>query len=782
MVARLTGTSVQRVEDPRILTGGGRYVDDVVVPHMLHAAFVRSPFPHARVVGIDATDARSSPGVHAVITAAELATVAADLAPIGPEDLLMPSFPALARDRVRLVGDPVAIVLADSRALAEDGAELVEVDYEPLPGLGAMDDAMAEDAPLLFDELGTNIVHRSTHRYGDVDAAFADADRVVRGRFEQHRHANVPMECRGIVVDHDPRTGLLDVHTNHQSPHALRFHLSAILEVPAHLVRVRCGDIGGSFGQKSGLSREDVAVAGAALVVGRSVKWIEDRVENLTVGGQAREERLDIEAAVGADGELRALRVHLVLDQGAYPQLGFPATGYTSIIRALLPAAYRLEHLEVTAEIVCTNKATYVPYRGPWEVETWARERILDVIARELGLEPTAVRERNLLTPDELPRTSCTGVDLQGIDQRRTFREAVERLDLDAFRAEQIAARADGRLLGVGLANVVEPAPVPPSLIRAMGIMAAPRTVQEARARLEVDGTVTVFTSQMPHGQSHETTLAQLVADELALPLKNVRVVFGDTQTTPFNLVGTGGSRAATLASGAVVGAGRAVRERVLEVASQLMEIDPVDLELLDGAVVARGAPSVRTELAEIGRLAHLRPGLANVDGRPGIEETATYDSAEGTWSVATHACVVEIDPETGMVEILRYLVVGDCGAIVNPAVVDGQVRGGVAQGIGAVLLERSAYDADGQYMASTFMDYLLATANDIPPIEVHHVHHEPTGGIDYRGVGEGGAIGAPAALTSAIEDALAHLGVRVTEQHLPPFRILEIIDEACRR
>lgn len=298
-----------------------------------------------------------------------------------------------------------------------------------------------------------------------------------------------------------------------------------------------------------------------------------------------------MEAAVDAEGRLLGVRLRLVLDQGAYPKIGYPATGYVAIVRALFPAAYRLENLDVESVVVCTNKATYVPYRGPWEIETWVRERLLDTVAHELGVEPAVVRERNLLRPDELPRESTTGVELQGFDPRRTFDDALALVDVPAFRARQAAARAEGRLLGLGLVNVVEPAPVTPSLIRAMGIMAAPRTVQEARARLELDGSVTVFTSQMPHGQSHETTLAQLAADELGLTLDRVRVVHGDTQLTPFNMVGTGGSRAATLASGAVVGAASAVRERVLAVASELMEIAPADLELVDGSVVARVLP-----------------------------------------------------------------------------------------------------------------------------------------------------------------------------------------------
>ncbi len=779
MVARLVGSSVARVEDPRILTGRGHYLDDVRLPGMLHAAFVRSPFPHAAVLGIDVTEALQVPGVRAVITIDDLDRVAGPLVPAGPPDLLVAPFPALARDRVRLVGDPVAVVLADSRAEAEDGVEAVEVDYDPLPGVGDMDDVLAGGTELVFPELGDNVLHRSTHRYGDTDAAFATAHRVVSARLDQHRHANVPMECRGIVAAFDPAAGTLEVQAAHQSPHALRMHLADVLGIPAHAVRVRCGDIGGSFGQKFGLSHEEVAIAGASVLVGRPVKWIEDRSENLMVGGQAREERVDVEAAVDPEGRILGLRVRMVMDQGAYPKVGYPATGYLSIVRALLPAAYRIDDIDFESVIVASNKATYVPYRGPWEIETWARERLLDLVARELGIDPVDVRERNLLTSADFPRASATGVELLGFDPRRTFDDTVDLLDLDAFRARQAAARAEGRLVGIGLANVVEPAPVTPSLIRAMGIMAAPRTVQEARARLELDGSVTVFTSQMPHGQSHETTLAQLTADQLGVGIDRVRVVHGDTRDTPFNLVGTGGSRAATLASGAVVGVARRVRDRVLEVASQLMEIDPADLDLVDGSVVARGAPGVSTPLAEIGRLAWVRPGLANADGRPGIEETATFDSAEGTWSVATHACEVEIDPETGLVRVDRYVVVGDCGAVINPAVVDGQVRGGVVQGIGAVLLERSAYDREAQFLSSTFMDHLLPTALDVPRIEVHHVHHEPTDEINFRGVGEGGAIGAPAALTSAIEDALAHLGVRVTEQFLPPVRILELIDAA---
>jgi carbon-monoxide dehydrogenase large subunit len=772
---RLTGTSVRRTEDPRILTGRGRYVDDLTAPGLLHAAFVRSPVAHGRILSIDVADARALPGVHLVLTDAELREHVDDMVPNGGDGLFVPTYTALARDVVRLVGEPSAIVVADSRAIAEDAAALVEVDIEPFDAVIDMDAALAADAPLLFPEHGSNVVFQSSHRYGDTDSAFAAAAHVIEERFTQHRHANVPMECRAVLADFDDGSGQLEYHVSHQAPHGLRFGLARILRQPAHLLRVRCGDIGGSFGQKAGVGREDVAVCGAARLVGRPVKWIEDRSENLTVAGQARDERIDVQVAVDAEGHLLGLRAQMVIDVGAYPALGFPASGFVNVVRCLMPAAYRLDHYDFDGLAITTNKATYVPYRGPWEVETWVRERLLDVIARAIGIDPVELRLRNLLTADELPRPNVTGVELLNISQRESLQQTVEIVDYDGFRAMQRSAREVGTYLGIGIANFIEPAPFMPSLIRAMGFMAAPRTVQEARIRLEPDGTFTLFTSQQPHGQSHETTLAQLAADELGVAHAAIRVVHGDTDTTPFNFVGTGGSRAATLASGAVMGSARAVRQRLLDMVSKLWEIDPTDLDIVDGQVEARGVPARTMPVAQLGMMAYAQPGLADPSGSPGVEETFAYLSNEGTWSQSTHCCIVEVDVATGVVRIDRYVVVEDCGKMINPAIVDGQVRGGVVQGIGSVLFEHSAYGDDGQYLASTFMDYLLPTAADVPHIEVHHLDSEPDDDVPFRGVGEGGAIGAPAALTNAIEDALAPFGARIREQYLPPARILEL-------
>jgi carbon-monoxide dehydrogenase large subunit len=763
---------VTRIEDDRILTGRGRYVDDVHISGLLHAAFVRSPVPHARIRGIDLEDASSAPGVVAVFCDASLRRLAADIEPTQMADLIAPSYSALARDKVRMVGDPVAMIVADSRYRAEDAAELVNVEYELLEPIIDVDGALADGAALVFEEAGTNLLHHRVTTYGDPDAAFGCAAHIIAETFEQHRHANVPMEGHGGVASYDAATDELDYYASHQNPHALRVWLAHLLGHPANRLRVQCGDVGGAFGQKGHLGREDVAVCAAARSLGRPVKWIEDRNENLVAGGQAREERVEVRAAVDDAGGLLGLDIRMTLDQGSYPMCGFASAAYTNIVRALFPAAYRLENLRFEALVVATNKATYVPYRGPWEVETWVRERVLDIIARTLALDPIEVRFRNLLTEDEMPGRMCTGPELIGITQRRTLTAAVSRIGYADFRRWQTAVRGQGRHVGIGVANYVEPAPAPPSLSAAMMGTEAPRTVQQARARLEPDGTVTVFTSQQPHGQGHETTFAQLAADELGLDMARFRVAYGDTRDTPFNLVGTGGSRAATLASGAVIGAVGELREKMLAVAARLLEVDPADLEWRAGQAVPRGVSALAVPVERIAQATYTSPAQVSDDGVPGLEATSAYGSGEGTWSQATHCCTVEIDVETGKVAILRYLVVEDCGELINPAIVDGQIRGGVAQGIGAVLLERAAYDEDGQFRCGTLMDYLLPTATDIPRIEIVHIEGTP----GFRGVGEGGAIGSPAALTNAIEDALSPFGIRICEQYLPPGRIVELV------
>jgi aerobic carbon-monoxide dehydrogenase large subunit len=771
-MSRLVGQTVTRVEDPRILTGQGRYVDDLRLPGLLHVTFVRSPFPHAAIRSIDTAAASAVPGVVAVLTAADLEGVVAPIVVMGPEGFHGPTFGPLAADTVRFVGDPVAVVIAESRHRAEDGADAVEVDWEPLDAVASTAAALAPGAPQLFPDVAGNVVYRDSQTYGDPDGAFARADLVVEETFHQHRHANVPMECHGGVASFSPSTGDLVYHASHQGPHGLRFGLAMSLGLPFHRVQVRCGDVGGAFGQKGYVQREDLVVCAASMRLGRPVKWIADRYENLVAGGQAREESMHVQAAVLRDGTLLGLRVHLVLDHGSYPGIPVPASVYTASVVVLLPSAYRIVDYACETTVAATNKAPYVAYRGPWEMETWVRERLLDVIADRVGLEPTEVRAKNLWAPEDYPRDLVTGPTLRDITVGECHRRVVEALDLSAFRAEQAQARADGRLLGVGTALYIEPAPGPANWGPSIGFTLPD---EPARARLEPDGRLTVFTQQMPHGQGHETTFAQVAADALGVPLDHVRIVAGDTNVTPFSLMGTGGSRAAHMATGAVTGAVTEVRRRVADLAAALLEANADDIEIADGAASVKGVPARSVPLAQIALTAYAMPAMFPPGTDTSLEAHHSHVNEHGGWAQAAHGCVVEVDPGTGLVRILRYVVVEDCGRIINPAIVEGQVRGGVAQGIGAVLLERSGYTAEGQPQAVTFMDYLLPTAVDIPELEIHHLETPGLDELDFRGVGEGGAVASPATLTNAIEDALRPFGAAVREQHLPPYRILEL-------
>ena len=857
IAGRLVGTKVARVEDPRLLTGTGRYVDDVTVPGMLHAHFVRSPFAHAVIRGIDVDAARRHPGVVGVYTGGDMEALTHPFMGILPlPGLYNPVYFALAVDRVRVVGDPVALIIAATRYVAEDAGQLVVVDYEELPPIATIEHALDPSRPAIWPAPAGNVLQRDRAEYGDVDSTFAGADRVVREQFVQHRYSNQPMETRGCVAEVDPVAGTVQYHAATQNTHLLKWSLAALtgrrpvweslveivrqrdrlallatrakalgqankaaaidpatkaapLEEPigeglsapispgkamaqallrepiriVHLARMVLGllardpvtlprvtaqDVGGAFGAKVLPTREDVAVLAAAVDLGRSVKWIEDRNEHLLIGGQAREETLDVEAAVRDDGTLLGLRVHMTMDQGAYPAFPFNAAMYPLMIRTMIPGPYRVPALAFTTTLTASNKATYVAYRGPWAVETWVRERVLDIAARELGIGRDEIRLRNIFGTDELPRKMLTGPTLDvRMSARTTLERALEIADLEQWPERQAEARAEGRVLGLGFATFIEAAPGPPDFQESImpggsgGLVGG----EPARSVLEADGTVSVYTQQMPHGQGHETTLAQVAADELGVPIEQVRVRYGDTSLTPFGLAGTGGSRSAPMAGGAVTYSARALRGHILDVAADLLEATRDDLVVDEGAIHVAGVPSITVSFADV---AGARPGAP-------LRGDFDYDGGEGGWAQATHVCWVEVDLHTGRVHIDRYVAVEDCGELINPAVVDGQISGGVVQGIGAVLYEKSVYDDQGNFQAGTFMDYLLPTAAEVPDIEIHHVETPTDIEINYRGVGEGGMIVAPAALTNAIEDALAHLGVRITEQYLPPTRILEL-------
>jgi carbon-monoxide dehydrogenase large subunit len=771
---RYTGASVRRSEDPRILAGRGRYIADLKLPQMLHAAFVRSPLAHGRVLAVDPSAARALPGIVAVFTGAELAEMTIP----GPDPLLammgvggpMPEYSLLATDKVRFVGDPVAVVVAENRYLAEDGCELVEVDYEDLPPIVNAGAALAPGSPAVFANVGDNIVGPHSRReHGDVPGTFAGADRVAEFHIDVHRHQNVPMEGRGVVASYDAGSGTMTIHAATQSVHVTRMGVAGCLGLEPGKVRVLADDIGGSFGLKMGVSREELAVAAAARAVGRPVKWIEDRSENLTASGQAREESFDVRAAVSEDGDLLGLDVKMVIDTGAYPVMGGMVPG---IVEAMLPGPYKLAALGFESTAVITNKASYVAYRGPWASETFVRERVLDLLARDLGLDPLAIRLRNVAPRTSPPLAMVTGRPLVGVTTRESLERIARVVDIPAFRRRQASERARGRYLGIGLATFIEGAPGP----RSPGAPSGPMGLEHMRLRLAEDGVVTLFTGQMPHGQSHQTTLAQIAADEFGVPFEQVRVVVGDSDAVPFGF--TGGSRSATMTGGVALHGARQLKAKVLDFASLLMEVSARDLEIADGAILVRGDPDSAIPVAEVARQAASGEFGADVDAK--LEVEAAFDGGEGGWSGGSHCAIVEVDVETGIVTIERYVAAEDCGALINPAVVEGQIRGGIAQGIGAVLLERSAYDQDGNYQSATFMDYLLPTACEVPRIELEHLETVPLDAdVNFRGVGEGGMIVAPPTLVNAIEDALTPFGVRIYEQHLPPSRILELIAQA---
>jgi aerobic carbon-monoxide dehydrogenase large subunit len=850
IIGRFVGARVRRVEDRRLLSGRGRYVDDVVVPDMAHAAFVRSPWPHALIRGIDTTRAAAVAGVYAVFTGADIAASTNPLmGMLTLPGLYDPWHWALAVDRVRLVGDPVAIVVATSRAVAEDAADLVDVDYQELQPIATLAHAHDPGRPAIWPKANGNVVYTASESFGDVDAAFAEADLVISETFRQHRHANQPMETRGTVAEVDA-DGNLTLHAAHQAAHGLKWAMALALArqpvwmsardmfrqrdqtkaiftgarefVRAHptlmadtrplmpvmmrqiakdpmrmvhlsrsflglmatprerLPHVVTGDIGGAFGAKTTVLREDIALCAAALRLGRSVKWIEDRNEHLVLGGQARDEQVAVEAAVMNDGTVRGLRAKLTMDAGAYPAFPFGAPMFCRVIQTMFPGPYRVDAMQFDTEVISSNKATYVAYRGPWAVETWVRERLFDVVAREVGISRAEIRLRNIVGPDMLPTTMVTGPILDvRMSAKTTLEKALEVADFEHWAEHQAAAREQGRRLGLGIATYIEAAPGPPgymdAVIPGMSLLGGAEPIH---AVLEGDGGVTIHTQQVPHGQGHETTLAQVAADELGVPVEYVRIRYGDTDFAPFGMTGTGGSRSAAMAGGAVAMAAHTLREHIVEIAEDLLEAPPTDIVIEGGAIHVAGVPSISLTFREVAQEAIARGVVGNTDGlRPGeaIRVHRDWDGGEGGWAQSTHVCWVDVDLETGQVRIPRYAVVEDCGEMINPAIVEGQIRGGVAQGVGAVFYEKTTYGQDGQPRSGTFMDYLIPTTMEIPEIEIHHIETPSDIPFNYRGVGEGGMIGAPAAITNAVEDALADLGVRITEQHLPPTRILEI-------
>jgi aerobic carbon-monoxide dehydrogenase large subunit len=777
---RLVGARVARREDPRLLTGQGSYVDDHRPARMLYAAFLRSPHAHARIRRLDVSAALALPGVAAVLTGEDIARSSKPVrAASKTPNVKTTSYPPLALGKVRHVGEAVAMVAAESRYVAEDAVERIVVDYEPLPVVRDVESALDPASPVLHDEAETNLLVSREFARGDVDAALAGAAVVVRERFRFHRHTPVCMENRGCLGEYATASGALTLRSSAQCPGLVRDVLADLLDIPEHLIRVIANDVGGGFGAKASLYPEEIATCVMARRLGRPVKWIGDRREDLLATTHAWDEIVDAELGLDQDGAIVGLRAEVTVDVGGYSI--YPWTAAIEPVQTIsfLPGPYRVPTYRGRTRGVATNKAPLGPYRGVGRPPAvFVIEGLVDRAARRLGLDPTEIRLRNFIRDEDFPYKSPSGIVWDRSSFTESLRRAREALDYKAARDEQARARAAGRWVGIGIASYVELTGIGSAIPVSPGMPVSTGT-EAATIRFDPAGKVTAVFGVASHGQGLETTLAQIVADEVGVPIEDVRVVHGDTDASPYG-TGTYASRSLVLAGGAAILAGRSVREKMLVIAGHLLEADPADVALADGRYAVRGMPDRSVTVRQIARAAYggakqLPKGL-----EPGLEATRFYDPYYGTASNATHAAMIEIDRATLEVKTLRYVVVEDCGRMVNPLIVDGQVHGGVAQGIGAALLEEIVYDDQGQLLSGTLMDYVVPSACEIPTMEVHHVETpSPVALGGFRGMGEGGTIGAPAAIANAVADALAPLQIEIAELPVTPERLFRLIGKA---
>jgi carbon-monoxide dehydrogenase large subunit len=764
------GASVRRLEDPRLLTGRGQFVADLALPGLLHVAVYRSPHPHARLTGLDAGAARRRPGVVAVLTPAEAAGLPRFPLPVPHPSLINAICPeVLPQEAVSYVGQPVALVVAESAAAAADAAEALRPSYEPRPPVPDLATALRPDGPRVHPS--GNVAAHFVQRVGDPAGAMAGADVVIRERFALHRGAGMALETRAVAARWDEALGQLTVWSTSQAPHILRRTLARYLGLPEHALRVITRDIGGGFGPKAIVYPEDVLVPWLARRLGRPLRFVETRHEHLLAVTQERDQWHEAELGLTRDGRIVALRDHFVHDCGAFVSWGIIVPLITSVS---VPGPYRVPHYEVGLTAVYTNRVPVTPVRGAGRPQAvFVMERLLDLAAARLGLDRLALRERNLIQPGDFPYD--VGLVSRDGSPRRydsgdypaCLRRLAAAVDPPAFAAARQRARAQGRWLGLGVALFVEDTGLGP--------------YEGVRLRIDPGGQVFVFSGASSQGQSHETTLAQVVADVLALPLERVTVVAGDTAGAGYGL-GAFASRVAVLAGSSAARAAAEVRDKALAVAAGRLEVAPADLVLADGRISVRGMPDRGLTLAEVAATAGApRPGFALPGGLdPGLEASAYVHVAQSTYSSGAHAAVVEVDPDTGGVRLLRYVAVDDCGVVINPAVVAGQVHGGVAHGVGNALLEEVVHDAAGQPLTGTLMDYALPRAADLPALELDHVvTPSPTNPLGVKGAGEGGTLPAPAAIANAIADALAPLGVRVVEMPLTRERLWRRIQEA---
>ena len=770
--SRLIGARIKRREDPRLIQGLSHYVDDIKLVNTLHCTFLRSDYAHADIKSINTEAAENLSGVVKVITGADIQGKVGSIPCAAEiEGLKVPDHPALAVDRVRFVGEPIAAVVATDPYIARDALDLIEVEYDELPVVVDLDKAIESDSTVIYDEFDDNIAFTMPLDAGDVDAAFAEADHVVSQRFVNQRLIPNSIEPRGVLAEYLPGEGTLTVWSSTQVPHHLKTILSLLLDFPEQLVRVIAPEVGGGFGSKLNVYPEEAVVAYLATQLRKPVKWIEKRSEGFTTTIHGRDQVDYVDMAVKNDGTITAIRAKLLANMGAYHQLLTPIIPVLTYL--MMSGAYKIPNIKLELIGVFTNKMATDAYRGAGRPEaTHIIERMVDLAAQKLGMDPKEIRFKNFPQPDEFPLEMATGVAYDSGNYQMSFNKALDAVDYASLRTRQAELRGQGRYMGIGIATYAEICGMGPSVGVAGGGW------ESGTVRIERTGKVTVLTGVSPHGQGQETSFAQIVADEYGISIDDIVVIHGDTGRQPQG-IGTFGSRATAVGGAALIIATKQVKEKMAQIAAHMLEANADDLVFEDGNIFVQGSPGSAVTFADVASTAHVAVNLPP-DVEPGLEATHFFEPSNFTYPFGAHISIVEVDPETGEIDLQRYVAVDDCGNIINPMLVDGQVHGGIAQGLGQAMYEGAVYDENGQLLTGSFMDYAIPKATQVPRFETEHTTTpSPVNPLGVKGVGEAGTIASSPCLVNAVVDALSPFGITDIDMPMTPNRVWQAIQDA---
>ena len=780
MTTRIFGSGIRRREDPRLITGKASYTDDIKLPGMLHAAILRSPYAHANITSVDTSGVASQPGVVAVYTGEDTDGVLNGMPCawlIPGSDLKTPAHPAIAKDKVRYVGDAVAVVVAETRYQAEDALEHIAVDYEPLGVVISPKGAAQDGAPQLHDDVPNNIAFTWAVAGGDADAAFQDAAVTVSDTITLPRLIANPMEPRSAVAQWSAPMGELTLWNTTQNPHIARFLSCVVTGVPEHKIRVIAPEVGGGFGSKIPYYPDEAITSFCSMKLGVPVKWTETRSENYLVTTQGRDHIEEVEMAATSDGTITGLRTTIYAGMGAY--LSTAAPGVPTILHGLMYSGpYNIPNISGTVYGVFNNGAPVDAYRGAGRPEaTMILERLVDLVAAAVGADPAEVRRKNLIPKFENGHDVATGITYDSGDYEATLDTCLNAAGYEALRAEQAQARADGRCVGIGVSTYVEICGLGPSQVAgAVGFQGG--LWESAIVRFHPTGKVNVMIGSSPHGQGEETTFAQIIAGEVGVDVDDVEVIHGDTDLTPMGW-GTYGSRTTAVSGAAVAVAVRKIKDKSRALAAHLLEAAPEDIEYEDGRFFVRGSPDQHKTIQDIALMANVAWNMPE-GMEPGLEASAFYDPPNFTFPFGAHIAVVEVDPATGHIDLQRYVAVDDCGVQINPMIVEGQVHGGVVQGVGPALWEGAVYDDDGQLVTGSMLDYALPRADALPDIEVHsNTTPSPHHPLGVKGVGEAGTIASTPTVYNAVMDALRPFGITGIDMPLTPEKVWRAINDA---